>query len=536
MKKFFVLFLGMLVVNSWATVAQASVDSDYKERPVERFVMYTGDGNYKQAYRWTFNENGQGPAVTIFLNHGSGGEWYDEIDTEYGVCGPDYINQATGDFTGSAYEGLCQVDGQGNEVYVADFNFDHVPVGPELEEFMLRKIVGSTQFAAWYWQDAFSQFDSPVNIFMVGRYNVVTDPSHLDNALFWLNLTDENAVTRQTLPPYNFDGYGLSDVDGDFRPMHAAPDIAGFDNMYLYKAVKEQFPQVDLTNVIVEGRSNGGSAMIALAADHNIWPEHVRDFWARNLPAEDEVEAEPEVVPGLTLNDVLANPVLADAFNDMLAGLTEDDVMAVINGGGSLALASGDVVIDGSAGVQQVAQQAPQGTGQFVPGTFKDQLADYIGGDFYASVKMVHAFYPGCRLDGLMEQDLGLAADEVAPDGDTRDGYKVAVPMMMSFGDEDSIYTSYCDDRVAEAAPQANVDNTLQSSTITDGTVAMEGEVFSPARHGFDYKDVYKNLPGRTANEQARAAESRRAIERAVNQAIIEMGFNGSFQLPYDID
>ena len=138
----------------------AGVDSDFKEDPSERFSFYTGDGNYKQAYHWSLNENGEGEPITILLNHGSGGEWYDEIDSEFGPCGPDYINP-NGDFTGSIYENLCNVDMQGNETFLADFNTHHVPVGPELEEFMLEKIVGSARFAAWYWQDAFSQFDSP---------------------------------------------------------------------------------------------------------------------------------------------------------------------------------------------------------------------------------------------------------------------------------------------------------------------------------------------------------------------------------------
>lgn len=515
--------------------AAASVDSDFKERPTERFTIYTGDGHYKQAYRWSFNENGQGTPVTIFLNHGAGGEWYDEIDTEYGPCGPDYVGNS-GDFTGSAYEGLCEVDGQGNEIYLADFNYNHVPVGPDLEEFMTRKIVGSTQFAAWYWQDAFSQFDSPVHIFMVGRYNVVTDPSHLDNALYWLARTDENSVTRDTLPPYNFDGYGLADIDGDFRPMHAAPDIAGFDNMFLYKAVAEQYPEVSMDNVIIEGRSNGGSAMIAMAADYHIWPQHVRDFWARNLPVDDQAQPEPEVVPGMSLNDVLADPTLAAAFDSMLAQYTEQDLMDAVNNGGNLAIALDAEVVAGHAGVQQQVQQEMNDSGSFDAGTFRVQLTDYIHGDFYQDVKVAHAFYPGCRLDGFMEQDANLAADVVAEDGDNAIGYQVAIPLMMSFGDEDSLYTSYCDDRVNEAADQTDVARTLVASNITDGTKAVVGEVFSPARHGFDYKDVYKNQPNDSIQDQNRANESRRAIERVVNQAITQMGFNGSYALPDNVD
>jgi hypothetical protein len=186
-------------------------------------------------------------------------------------------------------------------------------VGPELAEFMIKKVVGSTQFAAWYWQETLAQFDSPVHIFMVGRYNVSTEPTHFDNALYWLNTTDQNSVTRETLPPYNFDGYGVSDIDGCFRPMHAAPDIAGFDD------------------IIVEGRSNGGSAMIAMASDFHIWPGHMREFWARNLPGQDEPQPEPapEFIAAITLNEVIANPVLAQAFDQMLSAMTDDDLMAI---------------------------------------------------------------------------------------------------------------------------------------------------------------------------------------------------------------
>ena len=535
MKRYLVLFVLILTVNL-SGIARAGVDSDFKERPAERFVVYTGDGHYKQAYHWSFNENGQGPAVTIFLNHGAGGEWYDEIDSEFGPCGPDYIND-NGDFEDSNYQDMCIVDGQGDEVYLADFNTNHVPVGPELEDFMLRKIVGSTQFAAWYWQDAYAQFDSPVHIFMVGRYNVVTDPTHLDNALFWLNRTNEDSVSRDTLPPYNFDGYGLADIDGDFRPMHAAPDIAGFDNMFLYKAVREQYPNVSLDQVIVEGRSNGGSAMIALAADFHIWPQHVRDFWARNLPSEPVEEVEPEIVPALDLQSIMNNPAMADAFNEMLSTISEDDVMAVLDAGESLQLAVNGSVMVGTAGEQVVVNNNEQNdNGVFDTNTFAADLADYVHGDFYASVKLIHALYPGCRLDGFMEQDLDLAEDEVSADGDTLHGYKVAFPMMFSFGADDSLYTSNCDDRVTESASQTDVAGTLAVTTIADGTKAVIGEVFDPAQHGFDYKDVYKNLPEDSANDQAKASESRRAIERAVNQALAEMGLNGSYSLPYNLD
>lgn len=520
-----------LCTNLWA-----SVDSDFKERAQQRFTIYTGDGYYKQAYRWSFNTEGQGVPVTIFLNHGSGGEWYDEIDTEYGPCGPDHLN-ADGDFAGTAYDGLCDVDDQGKEQFLADFNYYHVPVGPDLEEFMLRKIVGSTQFAAWYWQAAFAQFDSPVNIFMVGRYNVVADPQHLDNALYWLNLTDENSVTRDTLPPYNFDGYGLDGIDGDFRPLHAAPDISGFDNMFLYKAVAEQFPEVSLDKVIVEGRSNGGSAMIAMASDYHIWPQHMRDFWGRNLPAGEPVEPEVEITPGLSLQQVMNNPTLADALDAMLAQYSEQDLLDAIDNGLALGLAAQGNVLMGSAGEVLVPDNPEVNEdGAFSVETYVDSLTELVHGNFYNSVKLAHAFYPGCRLDGFMEKDVNLGPNEVAADGDNENGYKVAIPLMFSFGDDDSLYTNYCDDRVLEGATQTDEAGVLLASDITDGTRSVVGEVFSPAQHGFDYKDVYKNQPGDSASDMEKAAESRRAIERVVNQAIIQLGLNGIFVIPDNVD
>ncbi|WDE01381.1 hypothetical protein [Thalassomonas actiniarum] len=517
----------------------AGVDSDFKEKPHERFTVYTGDGNYKQAYHWVFNENGQGPAVTIFLNHGSGGEWYDEIDTEFGVCGPDYIN-GNGDFTGTLYDGLCEVDGNGDEVMLADFTVSNVPVGPLLEDFMLKKIVGSTAFAAWYWQDAFAQFDSPVHIFMVGRYNIVKDAAHLDNALYWLNLTDENSVTRDTNPPYNFDGYGVSDIDGDLRPMHAAPDIAGFDNVFLYKAVKEQYPNISLNNIIIEGRSNGGSAMIALAADHHIWPQNTREFWGRNLPAPNEQpqpDPDPVIIPALTLNDIVNNPQYADAFNAMLANISAADLDARLNNGESLNLYSNHMVVNGTAGEQaNVEEPEVNPNGNFSVETYHADLAAFIGGNFYDDVKMIHSFYPGCQLDGTMEKDDSLQQGVVADDGDNANGYKVAIKTMFSFGDEDSLYKAECDDRVNEGAVQTDVAGTFAASTITDGSVSVIGELFSPAQHGFDYKDVETNQPGDTQNEQDRAAESRRAIERVINQAIAELGLNGSYALPDNLN
>lgn len=513
----------------------AGVDSDFKERPIERFTIYTGDGNYKQAYRWSFNEGGQGKPVTIFLNHGSGGEWYDEVESEFGPCGPDYLSPS-GDFDGSNYENLCNVDTQGNELFLADFRHHNVPVGPELEKFMLKKIVGSTQFAAWYWQDAFSQFDSPVHIFMVGRYNITTAPEHLDNALYWLKTTDEDSVTRDTLPPYNFDGYGVSDIDGDNRPMHAAPDISGFDNMFLYKAVIEQFPEVSLDNVIIEGRSNGGSAMIAMASDYHIWPQHIRDFWSRNLPSTQVPEPVVEVTPGLSLQDVINSPVLSTALNNLLSNYSEQDLLNSIDNGHSLSLAANDLLLVGSAG-EQVMPVEPgiNNEGLFNANEFSEKLSTYLGGDFYSHVRMSHAFYPGCRLDGLMEKDSDLAPDVVEEDGDNANGYRVAIPLMLSFANQDSLYTDYCDDRVNEAKGYTGVSEVLVTSSISDGIHPIIGEVFSPARHGFDYKDVHKNISD-DLNDQDKANESRRAIERVVNQVIKQLGLEGEYVLPEVLD
>lgn len=513
----------------------AGVDSDFKERPSERFTLYTGDGNYKQAYHWSFNEDGKGEAVTIFLNHGVGGEWYEEIESKFGPCGPDYLNDK-GDFDGSDYETLCNVNSQGDETYLADFHSNHVPVGPELEKFMLKKIVGSTQFAAWYWQDAFSQFDSPVHIFMVGRYNIATAPSHLDNALYWLQTTNKDSVSKETIPPYNFDGYGLSGIDINLRPIHASPEISGFDNMFLYKAVSEKFPYVSLNNLIVEGRSNGGSAMIAMASDYHIWTQNMRDFWSRNLPSEKAQEPIVEVIPSLSIQNVINNPILAEAFSNMLGQYSEQDLLNVIGNGQTLSLAANEHIMLGSAGEQLVPVEPEINfAGAFNAEVFPTQLTEYLQGNFYNSVKMAHAFYPGCRLGGLMEKDNSLAPGVIDEDGDNVNGYKVAIPLMFSFGNQDSLYSGYCDKRVNEAESSSDIAGTFAPSSISDGTKAVIGEVFSPAKHGFDYKDVYKNHSSNQTDKN-RASESRRAIERVVNQAIKQLSLEGSYTLPEDLD
>lgn len=506
----------------------ASVDSDFKPNADERFVVYTGDGNYKQAYHWSFNQDGSGPPVTVFLNHGSGGEWYDEIENEFGACGPDYIN-AEGDFDGTAYEGLCDVDADGNRLYLADFNNHHIPVGPLLERFMLRKIVGSSKFAAWYWQDAFSAFDSPVHVFMVGRYNIAKQPEHLNNALFWLNVTAPDSVNRDTLPPYNFDGHGVSDIDGDDRPLHAAPDISAFDNMFLYKAIKAQFPQISLDNVIIEGRSNGGSAMVALAADYNIWPQHIREFWQRNLLAEPVPGDEPEPLPRLDLNAVSSDPVLAEAFNTLLSQYTAQDVLAQLNAGHSLQLFANNVPVEPLPTNLSVAYQ-PGETTVFDPATFREQLALLTSGDFYSNVKLVHSLYPGCRLDGYMQQDSSLAEGAVNSNGDSALGYRVVLPTLFSFAAQDSLYTSWCDIRTTQAEQASD-----QGLLVGVGA-GFSGLVFDPADHGFDYDDVHRNLDKFSASDRAKAAQARQAIERAVNQLYRQLGLEGEYSLPYDLD
>lgn len=447
--------------------AIAKVDSDFKEYPTDRFTIQTGDGYYKQVYHWAYNTQGTGEPVTIFLNHGSGGEWYKEITTDLGPCGGDYLS-ATDDFEGSAYEGKCVTDANGNLTSLADFETNFVPVGPLTEEFMLRKIVGSTAFAAWYWQDAITEASptSPVNIYMVGRYNVAEEAEDLDNILWWVNLTDPATVTRETLPPYNFDGFGVKDIDGDDRPFHAAPDISGYDNMFLYKHLVQNENQV-IDHLIIEGRSNGGSAMIALAADYAIWPVHIRDFW------EGEIS-------------------------------TQQDPWA------------------------------------FDPDAFRSKLAVFLGADIYDSVEMVHFLYGGCRLDGLMEQNASLPEGAVADDGDTRDGYRTVMKLLFSFAAQDSIYTSWCDDRLSQG--QANSPLMPRFLTHPDtsygvnGLHTVEGEVFDPADHGFDYDDVYKNLPAYSQADQDKAAQARRAIEKAVNISLHEMGMVSSYQLPENID
>ena len=528
-------YAAVLAIITQSMQVFADVDSDFKERPKERFTIYTGDGNYKQAYHWSFNEDGQGKPVTIFLNHGVGGEWYDEIENEFGPCGPDYLSE-NGDFANSAYENLCNVDEEGDETFLADFNNHHVPVGPELEKFMLKKIVGSTQFAAWYWQAAFVQYDSPVHIFMVGRYNVTSAQSHLDNALYWLKTTDKDTVTKETLPPYNFDGYGLDDIDIDLRPLHASPEISGFDNMFLYKAITEQFPNVSLDNIIIEGRSNGGSAMVALAADYHIWTQNMRNFWSRNLPVMPLPEQEEQIIPGLTIQAVINNPTLLTAFNELLAQYSEQDLLQVIENNQPLSLAANQQILSGSAG-QIILPDEPEigEEGLFSNEEFPTLLTGYLNGNFYNDVKMAHAFYPGCRLGGLMEKDTDLAPGFIDEDGDNANGYKLAIPLMFSFAAQDSLYSDYCDDRVTQASINTDIAATFAPSSISDGTQPVIGEVFSPARHGFDYKDVYKNLSDDQTNRD-KAEESRRAIERVVNQAMKELNLAGSFILPEDID
>ena len=183
---------------------------------------------------------------------------------------------------------------------------------------------------------------------------------------------------------YNFDGYGVSDIDGDMRPMHAAPDISGFDNMFLYKAIREQFPEVSLERIIIEGRSNGGSAMIAMASDYNIWPQHMRDFWSRNLPSTPTPEPDVEIIAGLSLQEVVNNPVLSTAFNNLLSNYSEQDLLDVIENGQSFALASNDQILIGSAG-EQVIPNEPEvnENGVFIPSEFVTKLSEFISGDFF---------------------------------------------------------------------------------------------------------------------------------------------------------
>jgi len=516
--------------------ATASVDSDFKPIAHERFSIYTGDGNYKQAYRWSFNEDGAGPPVTVFLNHGSGGEWYDEIETEFGLCGPDYIGES-GDFDGSEYQGLCELDEDGKRLYLADFEINFVPVGPKLEYFMLKKIVGSTKFAAWYWQDGFKDTDSPVNVFLVGRYNVVKDPSHLNNALYWLNVTDEDSVTKDTQPPYNFDGYGVSDIDNDDRPFHTTPDISAFDNMFLYKAVKEQYPDVSLEHVMIEGRSNGGSAMVALASDYAIWPEHMRAFWSRNLSTEPTEPVEEPVREYLSLEAVANDPVLREAFSEMLGKLTYEDVTAQLEAGHTLELSANGVVLKEIPSGVGGPGYKPGETIAFNPETFRFQLPEVLGGDFYDDVLLVHSLYPGCRLDGIMEKDDSLADGVVAPDGDNNVGYQVAIKTLFSFAAQDKIYTSWCDDRVNQGAFGSRID------TFPGGDTTVIGTAYNPARHGFDYKDVHRNLDKHSPEEREKAYRARQAVEYAISTArsvlrekVEVQPSPPSYSLPLDLD
>ncbi|MBT0587070.1 hypothetical protein [Alteromonas oceanisediminis] len=522
--------LVILLTTIWSVSLFADIDEEFKASPHERFALYTGDGNYKQAYHWSFNIDGGGAPITVFLNHGSGGEWYDEIENRFGPCGPDYLGVSE-DFRGTEYDGLCETDQQGNRLFLADYNNYHVPVGPELETFMLRKIVGSTKFAAWYFQDAFSHYDSPVHIFMVGRYNIVKSPSHLNNTLYWLQVTDQGSTSRNTLPPYNFDGYGLSNIHGDDRPFHTAPDISAFDNMFLYKAVKEQFPEVSLENIVIEGRSNGGSAMFALAADYAIWPQHVREFWSRNLVTLPIGGPLPDPTQFLTVETVMDDPILRAAFNQMLSTVTSESLHELLGEGLELELYSSDGV--NLSDDQNSSLEFGQGeTVPFIPETFNEQLSELVGGDFYADVKLIHAFYPGCRLDGLMGLEESLGENEVNEFGDNNHGYQVALKFLLSFGANDSLYSYWCDDRVA----QASHSQSTPLAPLVGKDSAVESSLFANARHGFDYKDAYKNLSQYTNSSQIRAQEAREAIERVINQVIKEVGLEGQYQLPENLD
>lgn len=512
-----------------------SVDSDFKEYPIDRFAIYTGDGNYKQAYRWSFNEQGQGQPIVVLLNHGSGGEWYRELST-LGPCATDHTT-ASGDYSGGNYDGLCTADDDGNRIYLADFNHYHVPIGIELDKFMKRRIVGSSAFAAWYWQDAFRQFDSPVHIFMVGRYNIAKSPDHLNNALFWLHETDASILSRNSLPPFNFGAAGLKNVDGDDRPFHTAPDISAFDNFFLLKALKEKFPQIDQSKVIVEGRSNGGSAMVMLAADYEIWPEHVRDFWSRNLPAVSLPPAVSQPEPQVTLTDIMQDPILEAAFDTMLAGLSKSDLLNEINAGSSLQIFANFTLIQGSAGQETLPSSPDQDPiGYFDPSLFQQQLSAYVGSDPYSTIMLVHALYPGCRLDGYMGKDNQIHNEQtVTVDGHTRSGYRVALKTLFSFAEKDSLYTHWCDDRVAEASAQSSRAGHFLMTDWIHSPSAVHGELYQSVGHGFEYKDVHRNLPSYNSSENFRAAEARRAIEKAINTAFSEASLSGSYQLPYDL-
>lgn len=532
MKKLFNALILSLVVISLA--ANADPDAMYKAYPQERFTIQTGDGYYKQAYHWSFNLQGKGPTVVVFLNHGSGGEWYKSISS-LGPCGKDYAK--LGDYSGSTYEGLC-VASSGQRTHLADFQQHHVPVGPELDKFMKRSMVGSSAFAAWYWQDALVKAtDSPVHIFMVGRYNIATEASQLDNTLFWLHNTDPSTVSRDTLPPYNFDGDGLSAIDGDNRPFHASPDISGFDVMYLYKAIKQKWPQLDLSNLIVEGRSNGGSAMIAQVADPQIWPAHIKEYWARNLS--NTTDTEPEgVEPALTLQQVVNDPVLAEAFEQMLQQYSRADVLAALNGGHRLQLAAAGELLSATAGQVIGSDGANTNLGNWVfkADEFSSRLTEWAGGDWYQSLKLAHLLYPGCRLDGYMQQNPALTEGGTDSNGNSKYGYKVASKTLFSFAAEDSLYTNACDERVTQASAQTSLSGTLQASNYIVSPTTVSGQVFTPARHGFDYKDVNKNLTTNSTSDRARAGQSRLAIERAVNTALTELGFNPDYKLPENLN
>ena len=279
--------------------------------------------------------------------------------------------------------------------------------------------------------------------------------------------------------------------------------------------------------------------MIALASDYHIWPEVMKDFWDRNLPANNqqpEPQPDPEIVPALTVADIVSNPALTDAFNAMLSNISLEDIQAILDNAQDLTLYSANLAITGTAGVQPVNDIPQLGFGNFTLETFEEELSNFIGGDFYQDVKLVHSLYPGCQLQGIMERDSDLEEGEVAADGDNLMGYQVALKTMFSFAVQDSLYVDECDDRVTEGQDQTQLAGYFSPSDIVQEQVAVIGDSFFPAEHGFDYKNVYKNQLNDSQTDQKKAAESRRAIERVINQSFKELNLLNIYQLPYDLE
>lgn len=512
---------GALALFALSAAAEGGsvMDNAYKPSPQSRFNIFTGDGHYKQVYHWRFNENGAGTPYVVFLNHGIGGAWYRDVREVKAIC----------DSLGA---GLCQwVNGAPQPMktpdeatvglsHTYDSNNDGM-ADKSIDNFMRTSVVGKAKFNAWTWQEAIRGASpaSPVHVFMVSRYSIATSAADLDNVLFWLQPPPQ-AASRGLLPPYNFGALGLDHVDHLDRPMHAAPDISAFDNVFLLRHLVAQFPALADARIVVEGRSDGGSAMIALAADPHIWTRDMRAFWERHLEFG-------------WANDV---PQPLDPFPDLVAAPTTPvrDLTAP---------APGTAPTGNWQPAMPTMPPVVRAPSVFDPDAFRALLADYVGRDFYAQVAMLHSWYPGCGLSGRMQQDPDLPPGVVDDDGNTADGYRVALPLLFSFAADDPLWSgdpSQCQDRVDQAlANTQNAWDFLPNAHGVAGGAPVDADLFDPAIHGFDYEvfndgDLRADL-ALAGTLQDSEAEARDAVARGVNTGLNELGLATGFSLPLDL-